>query len=34
MEAANAVYDDLGFVRIAAPAGASSPEVICKELRL
>jgi ribosomal protein S18 acetylase RimI-like enzyme len=34
MEAANAVYDDLGFVRTPTPDGASSPEVICKELRL
>jgi ribosomal protein S18 acetylase RimI-like enzyme len=34
MEAANAVYDDLGFARIVAPCGAPSPDVICKELRL
>lgn len=34
MQAANAVYDDLGFVRIPTPSGAPSPEVICKEMLL
>jgi ribosomal protein S18 acetylase RimI-like enzyme len=33
MQAANAVYDDMGFVRIPTPSGAPSPDVICKELR-
>ena len=34
MEAANVIYDDLGFIVVPAWDGTPSPEVICKGLQL